>query len=155
MFVCCSWRIGLCFQEGMMELEHKVYDTSMEVKEIVMAVEQFRCRKYLVEKNWPQPSGPIIPPEYYDFAKEAAKGTLLCFIEIYIKYHQNEYERYIEAEIYVRALFDEKIKNLESAIACADREIVYLMSLSTKKTRYIDWLEQPWWKKIFREYKDG
>jgi hypothetical protein len=126
-------------------MEAKIYNMTEEVKNIVMGVEQYRCRVNLNNHF----RGDKIDKDFFlKRAEDKASYDLLDGIKQFIKIEQNLDRGYVEAELFLPYVRDSKIKELEDAgdfwrksAMRSEGEIIELC----KKIRL---LERPWWKKL-------
>ena len=128
-------------------MEQKIYDyrATEEIKQIVIGIQELRCRRS-VEKAYAH----IAQVDYVEYEKQSAKHQLLNAISDFILVREIQDGFYVEAELYLPYVRDSKIKELETTIKSQLNSIRILDADKTSLQVHITQLMRPWWKKLLR-----
>ena len=144
-----------------MGLEERIYDMPIEVKQVVISVQDYHVRRELM------PMGAVFDSTYAPtaeqridqtkMAEQDAKHCLLDGIEKFIHCEVNEERNFVEATIWMPYVKDEVTKELEVSNKLLRSLNGRLESdcntWRAKAEELWEYLELPWWKKLFRSYK--
>ena len=115
-------------------MENRIYNMCEEVKNVVVGIEQYRCRVNLDNHFYTDKIDK-------DFILKRAEGKaaydLLDGIRQFIRVSQHLDRGYIESEISLPYVKDGVIRRLEEQIKYQDKRIVGLLKTES------------WWKKLF------
>ena len=144
-----------------MELEERIYDMPIEVKQVVISVQDYHVRRELM------PMGAVFDTTYVPTAEQRIDQTkraeqdvkyqLLDGLEKFIHCEVNEERNFVEATIWMPYVKDEVTKELQVTNKLLQRlnsgMETELMAWRSKTEELLDYLDLPWWKKLFKSYK--
>ena len=141
-----------------MELEERIYDMPIEVKQVVISVQDYHVRRELM------PMGAVFDTTYVPTAEQRIDQTkraeqdvkyqLLDGLEKFIHCEVNEERNFVEATIWMPYVKDAVMKSLEETEKYQQSRIAEMSWENNNMQKRIDYLELPWWKKLWLKVSD-
>jgi len=140
-----------------MDLEERIYDTPIEVKQVVISIQDYHVRRELMPYGHPYAVSAGERIDMGKMAEQSAKHELLDGIEKFIHCEVDQERNFVEAVIWMPYVKDEVTKELEVINKLLQRLNGNLETECDawrgKTEELLRYLELPWWKKLFTAYK--
>ena len=132
-----------------MKQEVRHYNTTQEIKQIVMGIQHLRCRRS-VEREYYLAQRSATTVDRYRQAKDSAKHELLNMIGDFILVKEAQDGFYIEAELFLPYVRDYEITQVEKDRDYWEKALDVCSRDKIELHNKIRLLERPWWKKLLK-----
>lgn len=119
-----------------MSYEHRIYDTTREIQQIVIGIEQLRCRKHISRRFSPNESTESV------YAEQVVRQEILQHIDRYIKVAVNTDEGYVESEVFLPYVYDDVVARLNRETEQMHNQIMDLQK------EHVRLMNRSWWQRI-------
>ena len=136
----------------MMELEERIYDMPVEVKQVVISVQDYHVRREISTVPWGLSKANR--QDLIKGAKHGARYDLLDGLQKFVHCEIDEERNFVEAVIWMPYVKDEIVKQLEKHNKTLEnlnsRLGVECEAWRRKTEELSEYIALPWWKKLFK-----
>lgn len=130
-------------------MEQKIYDyrATEEIKQIVIGIQQLRCRRGVERQVYRGKTASAV--DFLKMTKEYAKRELLDKIGDFILVKEIQDGFYVEAELFLPYVRDDVVSGLERINKSLSNTISQQDARIYSLREEVKLLSRPWWKKLF------
>ena len=137
-----------------MSMQHNIYDMREEIKTVVISIQEYRVRRELMPQGYRYSVSSEEKEDLVKMAERSAKHQILDGLEQFIHCEFDENRNFVEAQIWMPYVKDAVVKSLEETEKYQQSRIAELSWENNNMQKRIDYLELPWWKKLWLKVSD-